>query len=70
MMTTLLEEERNAKDYDSSGGFQPCLEFFMQQKIMETLCLLGEKDVSIELFKSNQFESLSVSDRCQRESAS
>ena len=41
MITILIEEERLA----SESTFQPCLEYFMQNKIMETLCRLGEKNV-------------------------
>lgn len=47
MINILLEEEREERKKQNSEvlNFQPCLEFFMQNKIMETLCQLGEKDV-------------------------
>jgi hypothetical protein len=44
MITILLEEERRAIQ-EGQRTFQPCLEFFMQNKIMETLALLGAKNV-------------------------
>jgi hypothetical protein len=53
MITILLEEERRATSADKKYyGFQPCLEYFMHNKIMELLCQLGEKDVSISISRS------------------
>ena len=45
MIEILIEEERNNKTRKNNDEFQPCLEFFMQTKIMETFCSLAEKDV-------------------------
>jgi hypothetical protein len=47
MITILLEEERSANE-EGQRTFQPCLEFLMQNRIMETLGLLGEKNVIIK----------------------
>jgi hypothetical protein len=45
MITILLEEERDASKEGEKASYQDCLEFFMSNKIMEILCILGEKDV-------------------------
>ena len=47
MITILLEEERTENRTGEKVNFQPCLEYFLQNKMMETFCLLGEKDVRI-----------------------
>eukprot|EP01114_Cavostelium_apophysatum_P023822 TRINITY_DN9099_c0_g1_i2.p1 TRINITY_DN9099_c0_g1~~TRINITY_DN9099_c0_g1_i2.p1 ORF type:complete len:649 (-),score=159.93 TRINITY_DN9099_c0_g1_i2:28-1974(-) len=44
MITILLEEERDFHRNGPRSSFQPCLEFFMSNKIMEILCILGEKN--------------------------
>lgn len=50
MITILLEEEREENKNEEKANYQPCLEFFMQNRIFELLCLLAEKDVSFLVF--------------------
>lgn len=33
--------------FNTVDHYQPCLEFFVQKKIMETLCMIAQKDVSL-----------------------
>lgn len=44
MVSILVEEEATL------GDTGPCVEFFLQQKILETLCLLAERDVCVKIY--------------------
>jgi hypothetical protein len=61
MITILLEEERAENKNEEKANYQPCLEYFMQNRIFELLCLLAEKDVSffsVLLFKNRYIRHL------------
>jgi hypothetical protein len=50
LVNILLEEEREGHKKGYENDYQPCLEFFLQNKIFEIFCVLGERDVGFWIF--------------------